>query len=154
SGGAPGGKTGQGLVIEKENTERKGQPIEKSVVARGEDQQLKSDQQPGPGQADSARHENQKRRTDFDCEHGSGGKVLKQSRELVGVPGNDVRQGLCMVVKIERAQVMPRWIAAQQFYAPRHEVETEHEEAEQPNNDGGAAQEDRQKSGFEQQSVP
>src|SRR2546423_2044636 len=88
-------------------------------------------------------------------------------RELVRVPADPRGQRLRFVVIVERSEISPRQITAQQLYCARFEHQTEQQPPQQPQHEARRlsdasqsrknlqwGEENRQKPNLEQQRVP
>src|SRR5579862_969488 len=147
-------KSRQRLIVKQKQAQPDGQKIEERVISRDQDQYLEPDHQPRSEQSNSARHENKERNAEFDGEHRKRRRPLKALRQLVRIPCENRRQGLRVIVKIERRQIPPGRIVAQQLYRSRKQAEPEYQPSEQPHDGLRPAQKNRQESAFDQQRVP
>ncbi len=99
--------------------------------------------------------EDQKREPDLDHQRRrcQGGEYAL--RQLRRIPGEWRGQRLRPEMVVECGQATPRRVARHELGHARHEQVAEHEPAIQPDDNARpAAQKDREKSGFEQQSIP
>src|SRR5262249_14756391 len=103
---------------------------------------------------DAARREDQERRGQFDDQDQRRGTVAEPCGKFLRVPGEDERERLRVVVEIQRGEAAPARIAAEQFDASGQKIQTKYQPAEQPDHYARTAEKDREKAGFEQQSIP
>src|SRR4051794_33679566 len=79
---------------------------------------------------------------------------MQLARQLINEKANDVRQWLRHEMIIERGEIAPIRVAAQNLYGARNKHEAKDQPTIQPNDQIGTAQKNCDKAHFEQQIVP